>query len=138
MGLHCAFKSSQNTNRMKFLHASLLLLAGLLAPLTGRAEKSPVDYVNLQIDTHKSRWFFFSSACRPFGMVNLSPDTTVGGDWLNGYLYGETNIQCFSHVHDCHLELLWEPPIRRATDNRQTCPWSGCSRSPERIPWHHS
>src|ERR1035438_3798386 len=65
----------------------------------GRAEKAPADYVNPLIDTHKSRWFYFSSACRPFGMVNLSPDTSVGGDWLHGYLYGDTNIQCFSHVH---------------------------------------
>ncbi len=32
-------------------------------------------------------------------MVNLSPDTSVGGDWLYGYLYGDTNIMCFSHVH---------------------------------------
>ena len=36
-------------------------------------------------------------------MVNLSPDTTVGGDWLNGYLYGDTNIRCFSHVHGWQL-----------------------------------
>ena len=28
---------------------------------------TPVDYVRPQIDTHKSRWFFFSSASRPFG-----------------------------------------------------------------------
>ena len=81
----------------------IVLLASLTAPLAGRAEKTPADYVNPLIDTHKSRWFYFSSACRPFGMVNLSPDTTVGGDWLNGYLYGGTNIQCFSHVHGFQL-----------------------------------
>jgi putative alpha-1,2-mannosidase len=50
------------------------------------AEKTPADYVNPLIDTHKSRWFFFSSACRPFGMVNLSPDTKVGDDWMPGAL----------------------------------------------------
>ena len=32
-------------------------------------------------------------------MVNLSPDTKVGSDWMNGHIYGETNIQCFSRVH---------------------------------------
>ena len=42
-----------------------------------QTEKSPAEYVNPFIDTHKSRWFFFSSASRPFGMVNLSPDTNV-------------------------------------------------------------
>ena len=48
----------------------------------------PVDLVNPFVDTHKSRWFFFSSACRPFGMVNLSPDTDTNGSWMSGYLYG--------------------------------------------------
>lgn len=76
------------------------ILVILLAALTvSAAEKTPADYVNPLVDTHKSRWIFFSSACRPFGMVNLSPDTKVGGDWLNGYIYGSSNIQCFSHVH---------------------------------------
>jgi predicted alpha-1,2-mannosidase len=79
------------------------LFAGLLLPLVAGAESSPADLVRPQIDTHKSRWFFFSSACRPFGMVNLSPDTRVGGDWMNGYIYGETNIQCFSHIHGWQL-----------------------------------
>ena len=34
----------------------------------------PVDLVNPLVDAANSRWFFFSSATRPFGMVNLSPD----------------------------------------------------------------
>lgn len=59
----------------------------------------PVDYVRPQIDTVKSRWFYFSSACRPFGMVNLSPDTNVTGSWESGYLYNEPYIRCFSHIH---------------------------------------
>ena len=28
-----------------------------------------VELVNPFVDSHRSRWFFFSSACRPFGMV---------------------------------------------------------------------
>lgn len=78
-------------------------LAGLIAPLAQAAVQTPADSVNPLIDTHKSRWFYFSSACRPFGMVNLSPDTRVGDDWMNGYIYGETNILCFSHVHGWQL-----------------------------------
>jgi predicted alpha-1,2-mannosidase len=58
-----------------------------------------VDLVNPFIDTHKSRWFFFSSASRPFGMVNLSPDTDTKGSWNSGYLYGSRQIRCFSHIH---------------------------------------
>ena len=61
--------------------------------------KTPVQYVNPQIDTVQSRWFYFASACRPFGMVNLSPDTDVNGSWKSGYLYDSKHIRCFSHIH---------------------------------------
>ena len=89
-------------HRFKTLFPRRLLIAmlfGLLIPELCLAEKSPVDYVNPVIGTAASRWYYFSSACRPFGMVSLSPDTRVGGDWMYGYIYGQTNIQCFSHVH---------------------------------------
>lgn len=62
-------------------------------------EESLIDYVRPQIDTHKSRWFFFSSASRPFGMVSLSPDNWTNGSWNSGYLYDSKEIRCFSHVH---------------------------------------
>jgi predicted alpha-1,2-mannosidase len=85
----------------------LTLVFGLIGLLVCQPSawcvQSPADYVNPLVDTHKSRWFFFSSACRPFGMVNLSPDTSVGRDWMGGYLYGDTNILCFSHVHGWQL-----------------------------------
>lgn len=58
-----------------------------------------VDYVNPFIDTHNSRWFYFSSASRPFGMVNLSPDTWIKGSWNSGYLYDSLHVRCFSHIH---------------------------------------
>lgn len=61
--------------------------------------KTPVQYVNPRIDTVQSRWFYFASACRPFGMVNLSPDTDVEGSWRSGYLYDSKHIRCFSHLH---------------------------------------
>jgi predicted alpha-1,2-mannosidase len=89
----------------------MTLLAVLAVPQFCRAGKSPADYVNPLIDTHKSRWFYFSSACRPFGMVNLSPDTSVGGDWLHGYLYGDANIQCFSHIHGWQIYGVPVMPI---------------------------
>src|ERR1700722_9695335 len=76
-----------------------LFVASLFSALACRAEKSPADYVDPVIGTAASRWYYFSSACRPFGMVSLSPDTSVGGDWMYGYIYGQTNIECFSHVH---------------------------------------
>lgn len=91
-------KSFPNGNPLPVASVLFALITTLSA-----AARSPADYVAPLIDTHKSRWIFFSSACRPFGMVNLSPDTKVGGDWMNGYIHGETNIQAFSHIHGWQL-----------------------------------
>jgi predicted alpha-1,2-mannosidase len=63
----------------------------------------PVDLVYPQIDAANSRWFFFSSACRPFGMVNLSPDMLTSGTWGTGYRYHSDTIRCFSHIHAWQL-----------------------------------
>lgn len=55
------------------------------------------------LDTENSRWFFFSSASRPFGMVNLSPDTQIKGDWGGGYRYDIDTVKGFSHIHAWQL-----------------------------------
>ncbi len=60
------------------------------------------DYASLvepRLGTSKGRWIAFSSACLPFGMVNLSPDTRIDGDWGCGYKYGDKRIIGFSHIH---------------------------------------
>ena len=81
-----------------------ILATLLLVTVTGNINaSSPTDYVNPFVDTHKSRWFFFASAARPFGMVSLSPDTWVKGDWKAGYLYDSLSVRCFSHIHDWQL-----------------------------------
>src|SRR5690606_20572775 len=74
-------------------------------------EKMPVDLVYPQLDTENSRWFFFSSACRPFGMVNLSPDTETDGAWGSGYRYKVDSIRGFSHIHAWQLSGLSVMPI---------------------------
>ncbi|QDU56806.1 GH92 family glycosyl hydrolase [Aeoliella mucimassa] len=85
-----------------YLICTLLVLASTSTQAIA-ADERPVDLVNPQIDTHNSRWFYFSSACRPFGMVNLSPDTQTKGTWKSGYLYGDKKIRCFSHIHAWQL-----------------------------------
>ncbi|MDP4680146.1 MAG: GH92 family glycosyl hydrolase [Cyclobacteriaceae bacterium] len=65
--------------------------------------ESPVDMVYPFLDAANSRWFFFSSACRPFGLVNLSPDMSIDGAWNSGYRYDEDTIKFFSHVHAWQL-----------------------------------
>ncbi|MBV6647476.1 MAG: GH92 family glycosyl hydrolase [Cyclobacteriaceae bacterium] len=72
---------------------------------------TPVDYVDPLIDTHNSRWLYFSSASRPFGMVNLSPDTFVKGTWGSGYLYDTTYIRCLSHIHAWQMSGLAVMPM---------------------------
>lgn len=68
-----------------------------------KARKNCVDLVNPFVDSHRSRWFFFSSACRPFGMVSLSPDTDTEHSWGSGYLYDSKHIRCFSHIHNWQM-----------------------------------
>ena len=75
-------------------------------------EKLPVDMVYPYLDAANSRWFYFSSACRPFGMVNLSPDMVIDGAWNSGYRYNEDSIKFFSHVHAWQLSGI---PVMAAT-----------------------
>jgi len=65
----------------------------------------PYNYVNPLINTAKPkpRWVFFQSASRPFGMVQLSPDTDTDGTWGVGYRYDSPRIKCFSHIHSWQL-----------------------------------
>lgn len=93
-----------NCRTKRFVRKGVFLLLLLLAAwpgvkTEGAERKTPVDYVNPQIDSHKSRWFYFASASRPYGMVSLSPDTWVNGSWNSGYLYDSTEVRCFSHIH---------------------------------------
>ncbi|HEY1661849.1 MAG TPA: GH92 family glycosyl hydrolase [Verrucomicrobiae bacterium] len=91
--------------------ALAVLLAVSFAAQISRAEMSPVDYCNPLIGTAEPRWDYLAPACRPFGMVSLSPDTRVGGDWMCGYNYNDTNILCFSHIHCWELYGLPVMPI---------------------------
>lgn len=79
-------------------------------------DKKPVDWVEPRIDTVKPRWFYFNSACRPFGMVNLSPDTQTKGDWNAGYRYKDDTIQCFSHIHCWQLAGVAAMPVTGKTN----------------------
>ncbi|MEY3209106.1 MAG: hypothetical protein RL064_1137, partial [Bacteroidota bacterium] len=91
---------------MKYrLYRKIILFISIVVQIvTSKATASDLTkYVNPFIDTHKSRWFFFASAARPFGMVSLSPDTWVKGDWKAGYLYDTLSVRCFSHVHEWQL-----------------------------------
>ncbi len=72
----------------------------------------PVDLVYPYVDSSNSRWFFFNSASRPFGMVNLSPDTDVEGAWGSGYRYDSDSIKGFSHIHAWQLSGVSVLPVQ--------------------------
>ncbi|MEM7656730.1 MAG: GH92 family glycosyl hydrolase [Bacteroidota bacterium] len=91
----------------------LTLMACQPEPTAETESEAPVDLVNPLIDAANSRWFFFSSACRPFGMVNLSPDNLLGGTWGTGYRYEVDTIRGFSHVHAWQLSGISVMPIGR-------------------------
>jgi predicted alpha-1,2-mannosidase len=79
------------------------------------------DYAALvepRVGTTQTRWIHFSSACRPFGMVSLSPDTRINGDWGCGYVWGDTQIVGFSHVHDWQIGALLVMPVIGDVDSR--------------------
>ncbi|MDD4198924.1 MAG: GH92 family glycosyl hydrolase [Paludibacter sp.] len=89
------------------LHTSILIfiISFLFSACAEKTEGTtdPASLVNVFVDTHNSRWFYFNSATRPFGMVNLSPDTDTKGSWSSGYLYDSKQIRCFSHIHAWQL-----------------------------------
>ena len=81
-----------------------------------------VEKVYPLLDSENSRWFFFSSACRPFGMVNLSPDNEIDGDWGSGYRYKIDSVKGFSHVHAWQISGLSVMPLNLSTTG-QTDPY---------------
>lgn len=83
-------------------------------------EKKPVDLVYPLLDTENSRWFYFASASRPFGMVNLSPDTRINGTWDSGYRYQINTIKGFSHVHGWQISALSVMPVSISNKNKES------------------
>ena len=75
------------------------------------SQEKPVDLVYPELDAAHSRWIFFHSASRPFGMVNLSPDTELNGAWGSGYVYDTEEIKGFSHVHAWQLAGVSVMPV---------------------------
>ncbi len=73
--------------------------------------QQPVDLVYPWLDAAHSRWFYFSSACRPFGMVSLFPDTQINGEWESGYRYNTDTVRGFNHIHEWQLAGVSVMPV---------------------------
>lgn len=136
----------------KFAILYLAILFGLIAACedTKNQEESrekiaalnPVDLVFPQLDTENSRWFFFSSASRPFGMVNLIPDTQLKGTWGSGYRYEIDTVKGFSHIHGWQLSGLSVMPVTLLDTSHENIYedfYSKFSHETEQVkPGHHS
>ncbi|HET9478610.1 MAG TPA: GH92 family glycosyl hydrolase, partial [Pyrinomonadaceae bacterium] len=82
---------------MKSLANLCLLLLLLCAPIS--AQQDLARYVDPFIGT-AGHGHTYPGATRPFGMVQLSPDTRLTGwDGCSGYHYSDSIIYGFSHTH---------------------------------------
>ena len=97
---------------IKLYFACLIIVFVTNAALAQKPKTEPVDLVYPLVDAANSRWFFFNSASRPFGMVNLSPDNAIDADWNAGYRYEKDSIKCFSHIHCWALSFFRLEAIR--------------------------
>lgn len=73
---------------------------GLLIISTFSEAQNLHQYINPMIGT-SAHGHTFPGATRPFGMVQLSPDTRIDGSWdgCSGYHYSDSIIYAFSHTH---------------------------------------
>lgn len=97
-----------------WIKLALRLVLGMLlcsSAVIAFSQQRPVDLVYPLLDAAHSRWFYFSSACRPFGMVSLFPDNETGGEWESGYRYTSDTIRDFSHIHEWQLSGVAVMPV---------------------------
>lgn len=106
------------------LSISILMLGACKErPVKSKTDgKQHIDYtakVYPLLDTENSRWFYFSSASRPFGMVNLSPDTQIGGAWGSGYRFKTDTIKGFSHIHAWQMSGISVMPVTTNKESKE-------------------
>lgn len=93
--------------RISFL---ILLFLSVIVKTQGQ-DKQAVDLVYPLLDAANSRWFYFSSASRPFGMVSLFPDNAINGAWNSGYRYQIDTVKSLSHIHEWQLAGVAVMPV---------------------------
>ncbi len=100
-----------NSMKSSIRFSGTLILMIFFFSVVGQEAIRPVNQVYPLLDSENSRWIFFSSACRPFGMVNLSPDNNAAGDWGSGYRYKIDSVLFFSHIHGWQLSGIPVMPV---------------------------
>ena len=83
----------------------ILMLALSVGMVSCEKVKSPIDYVNPNLGTVHSRWFFYTPAAEPFGMAKLGASTngsygSPSGWEAVGYEDSHTSIEGFPCLHE--------------------------------------
>lgn len=99
-------------NRNLFISICLVVLCFISC----RPAEKLSDYVDPQIGTAHSRWFFFTPAAVPFGMARLAPSTN--GHYGNpsgweavGYDYRNSSIEGFAAFHEFQIGGITVAPV---------------------------
>jgi predicted alpha-1,2-mannosidase len=102
---------------MKASHLLAAMMGPALVTMTAAAASNPVDAPLPMVGTAE-HGHAYPGAIVPFGMVQLSPDTTIRGwDGASGYHYSDSAINGFSHTHlagtgvGCLGDVLLMPTI---------------------------
>lgn len=99
----CVFLSERK--QMKRFRKTSLIFVTLFALSIASKSQDVLQYVNPDIGTAHSRWFFYTPAAVPYGMAKLAPSTN--GHYGNaqgweavGYDTRQNSIEGFVHFHE--------------------------------------
>ncbi|WP_339893489.1 GH92 family glycosyl hydrolase [uncultured Algibacter sp.] len=78
------------------LNLGLSEIEVFVAPLD---TNQPINYVNPFVESAKGRYFFFTPAAYPMGMVAAAPVTRNKNQYGGGYNYNSTEVLGFEQIH---------------------------------------
>ncbi|MGJ1447423.1 GH92 family glycosyl hydrolase [Sphingobacterium spiritivorum] len=93
---------------MKYILLTILSVCTFVIQVSGQTAEKPVRYVNPNIGTAHSRYFFYTPAALPFGMAKLAPSTNgsygnASGWEAVGYDDRHHSIAGFSNFHEFQI-----------------------------------
>lgn len=102
-------------NPILFTAALVLAISTLLTACSDSVNYNAFQYADPQIGSVHGRWFFYTPAAVPFGMVKLAPHTNAHGSfgsWLPaGYDDRHTSIEGFGNVHEFQIGGIVNMPV---------------------------